>query len=212
MKRARTEEAKDERRLALLRAALDEFFDRGFTAARMDDISKRAGLSKGALYLYFSSKDELFKSIVEEYAVPNVERIEAMTRAAPSALGGIEMIARFAPELIRKSDVPKLMKVLVGDATTFPEVVRAYRKTVLDRLLAALTALLARGHDAGEIHAPDPALTARLVIAPVALSGLWQVMFGKDKAARVDLDALFSLHVEMLSRALAPPKRARGQR
>lgn len=212
MKRARTEEAKDERRLALLRAALDEFFDRGFTAARMDDISKRAGLSKGALYLYFSSKDELFKSIVEEYAVPNVERIEAMTRAAPSALGGIEMIARFSPELIRKSDVPKLMKVLVGDATTFPEVVRAYRKTVLDRLLAALTALLARGHAAGEIHAPDPALIARLVIAPVALSGLWQVMFGKDKAARVDLDALFSLHVEMLSRALAPPGRARGRK
>ena len=85
MKRARTKKAKDERRLALLRAGLDEFFERGFTAARMDDISKRAGLSKGALYLYFSSKEELFKSLVEEYAVPNVERIEAMTRAAPAS-------------------------------------------------------------------------------------------------------------------------------
>ncbi len=122
------------------------------------------------------------------------------------------MIAAFAPELIRKSDVPKLMKVLVGDATTFPEVVRAYRRAVLDRLLAALSALLARGHEAGEIHAPDPVLTARLVIAPVALSGLWQVMFGKDRTARVDLDALFSLHVDMLSRALAPPEPAGGSK
>ena len=212
LRRARTEEAKDERRLAFVRAALDEFFDRGFSAARMDDIAKRAGLSKGALYLYFSSKEELFKSIVEEYAVPNVERIEAMAQSAPSALAGIEMIAKLAPELVRQSDIPKVMKVLVGDATMFPEIVRAYRRNVLERILGALSAMLARGHEAGEIHAPDPALTARLIIAPVALSGLWHVMFGNDRKARVDLDALFSLHANMLALGLAPPRRGKGRK
>ncbi|MDA0338601.1 MAG: helix-turn-helix domain containing protein, partial [Proteobacteria bacterium] len=55
MQRARTQDAKDERRLAFLDAALDEFFNRGFSAARMDDIAARAGVSKGTLYLYFDS-------------------------------------------------------------------------------------------------------------------------------------------------------------
>ena len=63
--RARTEEAKNQRRQALLAAALDEFFERGFTAARMDDIAARADVSKGALYLYFNSKEALFAALVE---------------------------------------------------------------------------------------------------------------------------------------------------
>jgi AcrR family transcriptional regulator len=43
-----------------LAAALDEFFEKGFAATRMDDIARRANLSKGALYLYFDSKEAMF--------------------------------------------------------------------------------------------------------------------------------------------------------
>ena len=62
MKRARSDEAKDERRAQLLDAALDEFFEKGFSAARMDDIARRAKLSKGTLYLYFDSKKAMFQA------------------------------------------------------------------------------------------------------------------------------------------------------
>ena len=205
MKRARTDAAKDERRLALLEAALEEFYQRGFSAARMDDVAARAGVSKGTLYLYFKSKDELFKAIVDTFAIPNVEHVESMAAMAPTGLGGLRSIARFAPTLIRHSRVPKLMKILVGDSTAFPETVRTYRVMVLDRLLGVLSGALARAHEAGEAHVPDPALTARIVIAPIALSGMWHVLFGDDPDAQVDLESLFELHVDLLQRALAVP-------
>ena len=75
MRRARSEDAKDERRQLLLSAALDEFFERGFSAARIEDIAQRASLSKGTVYLYFDSKEALFLALIEDLATPNIEQI-----------------------------------------------------------------------------------------------------------------------------------------
>ena len=86
MLRARSIEAKVDRQQALLSAALDTFFDYGFAASRMEEIASRAGVSKGALYLYFDSKEALFKALIEHHAIPNLERIEAIAAAAPTDL------------------------------------------------------------------------------------------------------------------------------
>src|SRR2546430_11962234 len=68
---------KDDRPAEILSAALDCFAERGFAATRLDDIAARAGVSKGTLYLYFPGKEELFKALVREELLPNVERLEA---------------------------------------------------------------------------------------------------------------------------------------
>lgn len=199
MQRARTQEAKEERRQALLAAALDEFFERGFAAARMDDIAARAQLSKGALYLYFDSKDALFAALVETYALPNVARIESF---AQSGLSGLRMMLRMAPALIRETPLPKIMKVLIAEAAGFPQMATTYRQAAIERVLNALAAMLTRAKKAGEINIGDPALTARLVVSPMVMSAIWRVSFEHDPKARVDLDALFSEYERMLMRAL----------
>ncbi len=203
MARAHTAEAKDLRRAALLEAALDEFFQRGFTAARMDDIAARAGVSKGALYVYFDSKDALFKSLVEVYAVPNVERLESVIRHSGGGLQAIGAMLRFAPTIIRETPVPKLAKILIADAPAFPDTVTAYRKNVIERVLGALTAVLEEANAQGEIEIDNPSLTARLVAAPIIFSAIWRVVFEHDPDAQIDLDALFALHEKMLLQALA---------
>ena len=208
MQRARSDEAKDERRQAFLNAALDEFFDRGFTAARMDDIARRAGVSKGALYLYFDSKEALFAALVETVAVPNLEIIERSVAEAPSAVEAIRAMLRLAPYLIRTSDLPRLMKVLVGDSRAFPDVVTRYRQDVIDRVMGAVISMLARGRDNGEFEIADPQLTARLVAAPSLFSAMWRVVFEHDPEARVDLDALFALHERMLLKGLGAQEEA----
>ncbi len=76
MKRARTPQAKEDRRQALLKAALDEFYEKGLTAARADDIAERAGLSKGTLYVYFKSKEDLFKALIENLTTPKLAMLE----------------------------------------------------------------------------------------------------------------------------------------
>ena len=202
MLRARSNEAKDERRQALLGAALDEFFEKGFAATRMDDIAKRAGLSKGALYLYFGSKEALFQGLVETLASPNLEIVETITRQSASLKDALAGIRRFAPFLVRQTDLPRLMKVLIGDSHLFPEVVRAYRVELIDRVLSMITSLLKRASETGEAKIDNPALTARLVMAPVVFSAMWQAVFNQQSEADVDLDELFRIHEQMMLRAL----------
>ena len=202
--RARSDEAKDERRQELLSAALDEFFEKGFAAARMDDIARRANLSKGTLYLYFDSKEAMFRGLVETLASPNLEMFEQITESATSlkeALGGI---CRFAPLLIRHTDLPRLMKVLVGDSHMFPEMVRAYRTELIERVIGMISGMLKRARDTGEIEVDNPELTARVVMAPIVLSALWQAIFNARSEAEVDLETLFQIHERMMLKALQP--------
>src|SRR5262252_8704646 len=78
MPKPRWERRKDARPAELLAAALDLFVERGYAATRLDDVARRAGVSKGTVYLYFSSKEELFKAVVREGLVPLLERGEKM--------------------------------------------------------------------------------------------------------------------------------------
>jgi len=204
VKRARTLAAKEKRRQRLLEAALDEFFEKGFAAARMDDIAERAGLSKGSLYLYFKSKEDLFEALVDNLAGPKLDRIEKIATRIPSLKLALWAFARYAPKVIRESDMPRLMKVLVGECQTFPDIVATYRRKTIDRLLGALTTMLSNASARGEAAIDDPALTARLVVAPVVLSGIWQAVFAASDAEPIDLDALFAMHVRFLLKALQP--------
>jgi AcrR family transcriptional regulator len=201
--RATTDRAKDERRQAILSAALDEFFERGFKAARMDDIARRAGLSKGALYLYFDTKEALFAALLDTIAVPSIERIEAILASAPSLADGIRALTAFAPQVIDRTPLPRVLKVVIADAGNFPALAEQYRRAVIDRGLAALSGLVARSPGQGAIAEGDPQLAARLIIAPVLLSAIWKVVFERPGEPPVDLDRLFHLHAGLLLGAAA---------
>lgn len=204
MLRARSDEAKDERRQALLTAALDEFFEKGFAATRMSDIAKRAHLSKGAVYLYFDSKEAMFRALVENLASPNLELIERITANAGSLREALAGICRIAPLLIRQTELPRIMKVLVGDSHMFPQMVQAYRIELIERVLAMMASILRRAHEAGEADVENPELTARIVMAPMVLSALWQAIFNSRQEAGVDLEQLFQIHERMMLKALEP--------
>src|SRR3954453_15619132 len=73
----RWQRRREARPAEILDAALDCFAERGFTATRMDDIAARAGVTKGTLYLYFPTKEQLFKELVRSQLVPHIERLEA---------------------------------------------------------------------------------------------------------------------------------------
>lgn len=204
MLRARSDEAKDERRQALLTAALDEFFEKGFSATRMDDIARRAKLSKGTLYLYFNSKEAMFRALIETFAMPNLEVIEQITNSAASLREALSNFARFAPVLIRHTEMPRLLKVMAGDSHLFPETVRTLREELVEQVLGLIAGMLRRARDAGEIDIDNPELTARIVMAPVVLSALWQAIFNSRGEAEVDLEQLFQIHESMMLRALDP--------
>lgn len=204
MKRARTEEAKEDRRAAVLKAALDEFFIKGFTAARMDDIARRADLSKGTLYLYFSSKDALFQALIEDLTTPHIQHMEQLADLAVTLEDALARLAELAPGMIRTSELPRLMKVLIADSHNFPDIVREYRRNVLDRLLGIVTRMFERLKAQGEIVVDDTHLAARLLVAPIAFSGIWHAVFEQESDAQVDLETLFRMHASNMLAALRP--------
>ncbi len=202
--RARTQQAKESRRKLILEAALDEFYEKGFAASRIEDIASRANLSKASVYLYFPSKEALFHGLVETLAKPKVEELRAIALQSSSLDGLIDNMMGFAPSVIRETRLPKLMKVIAADSQRFPELVQGYREEVIDKIFDVLRAVVERSRESGEIEVEDPELAVRLLVAPVAFSAFWRAVFEAGGESTVDLDSLFRLHALSMKRLLKP--------
>lgn len=207
---ARWKRRKADRPAEIRAAALDLFAERGFAATRMDDIAERAGVTKGTVYLYFPTKDELFKAIVRAELLPNIERLEAAAGQAVPATALIEqLLTAWAAGLVpsRAALVPKVM---IAEAGNFPELARFYLGEVIDRGRRVLRAVLRRGVEASEFR-PDLDVdhATYLVIAPFVFSVLWRHTFEPHDAAPLDVPALARAHLAMLSHGLRPPPQPR---
>ena len=77
---AKRERRKEARPGELLAAALELFVEKGYAATRSEEVARRAGVSKGTLFLYFASKEELFKATVREHVLPSVAAAEGLAR------------------------------------------------------------------------------------------------------------------------------------
>jgi AcrR family transcriptional regulator len=81
---AKTAQKTGSSRERLLEAAAKVFAERGYQAASVDEIAAAAGLSKGAVYWNFSSKDELFHALLEERIDRQIEETAEILRSAPT--------------------------------------------------------------------------------------------------------------------------------
>jgi AcrR family transcriptional regulator len=200
---------KDSRPGEILEAALDCFAERGFAATRLEDVAARAGVTKGTAYLYFKNKEELFKAVVSRYLVPAIEQFEAAARAPEPVSEQLASIAAMFVENIYNTRFSALPKLVVSEASNFPELARFYLDEVVDRGRRLLTSLLRRGIASGEFRKVDVEHTVYCVIAPLVFSALWKHSLGPFDAKPLDAAALVRCHVELLLRGLAPDKPAR---
>ena len=196
---------KDTRPAELLDAALAVFAEKGFAAARMEDIAARAGAAKGTLYLYFPSKEAVFEALVRTLIVPNLDLAEA---AAASHRGPIApLLRRAAPLLaaiIRDGRLVVLPRLLIGELHRFPELARFYEATVVDRALGLIARLHRQGVETGEFRRQDSEAVARLVVAPMLMLAVWRAVFAPHEAEPLDPARVLDAHVETLLRGLAP--------
>jgi AcrR family transcriptional regulator len=202
---ARWRRRKAARPREILDAALAEFAARGFAAARMEDIAARAGVTKGTLYLYFASKEELFKTLVRESIGAAIAARQADAEAFEGPAGELlATVLRFIGYFARTSDRAVLPKIVLAEAGNFPELVRFYRAEVVDRGVALLSSIIGRGIARGEFRAVDPQHGARLAIAPLLLIVSWRASFADQDAVPYDMEGLVESHIDVLLRGLAP--------
>jgi AcrR family transcriptional regulator len=191
----------------IVAAALEIFAEKGFAAARLDEIAARAGVSKGALYLYFDTKEALFRAVVQHVAAPNIEAILAMaeTYQGPFAELAPIVLARIA-EIITTSRLPAVVKMVVGESRNFPDLARVWHDGVVSPATELATRLIARAQANGELAPGNPRLYAVSLIGPMVVSILWREVFVPVGAQPLDERALAAQHAHavlhgMLARA-----------
>jgi AcrR family transcriptional regulator len=192
----RYQRRKEDRPQEITEAALQAFAKKGYAATRVDDVAKRAGVSKGLLYLYFKTKEELFKSVVRSFVVP---RIETLSRIIESSDMSSEEFLRgpfldFARQL-PGSPVGVIVRLMIAEGPKHPDLVQFYWDNVVSRGMAMITELLQRGVRSGEFRDTAVARQPILFVMPVLVSIIFTLLFGKE---RLDSRLLIETQIDLL--------------
>jgi AcrR family transcriptional regulator len=189
----------------ILDAALAVFAERGFAAARMDDIARRAGVTKGTIYLYFENKEAVFKSLVREAVGTTISTIASTVAAHEGSAGFlIRMMLTTMSQMLVAGDKVVLPKIVIAESANFPWLAEFYRFEVIERGLSLMTSLIRRGIARGEFRDLPVEHVARICIAPVLLAAIWRVTFSHLDPEPYDVKGLIETHLDILFRGLAP--------
>jgi AcrR family transcriptional regulator len=201
---ARWRRRKEDRPAEILAAALACFAERGYAATRLDDVARRAGVTKGTLYLYFPNKEELFKAVVRQAIVPNLAQGEALVAASsePAAV----ILGRLLKQWLAFHGTPAsaIPKLMLAEAGNFPDLARFYHAEVVERGTSLLRRLLQRAIERGEFRAIDVDNAVFCIIGPVIMSMLWRHSFGRHDSHALDAEALYRAHLDLLTQGLLP--------
>lgn len=159
----------------LTAAALEVFVSNGFAATRVEEVAARAGVSKGTLFLYFDSKEALFKAVVRENIAGRLTEGAALVDAFPGPT------AELLPLLIMQwwkrigaTEASGIVKLMVTEARHFPELARFYEAEVIRPALDLIHRVIQRGIDRGEFRAIDAACATHALISPLICLALWK--------------------------------------
>lgn len=181
----------------IVQAALAVFAEKGFAAAKLDEIARRAGVSKGAVYLYFETKEDVFRAVVEQAVAPNLATVKAMAAAHPGPLGDLlRGVAAHVAGVAESTPLGGVLKMVVGEARNFPEIARVWHDELVSQALGAMASAIEAAQTRGEVRPGDPRAYALQLIAPMLVAVLWRETFVPIGAAPFDLPALMRQHVD----------------
>lgn len=165
---------KDARPSELTAAALDLFVEKGFAGTRLDDVAARAGVSKGTLYLYFDSKEALFKAVVEEGIVPALAAAEQQLAAYEGSSSQLlRTLLMGWWQQIGSTRLAGVVKLVISESRNFPDIAQYYHDRVIVRGRSLLRAALERGIAQGEFREMDVESCIDVAIAPLLMLVVW---------------------------------------
>ena len=191
-------------------AAFEVFAEKGFAAARLDEIAARAGVSKGALYLYFETKEELFRAAVSQAVAPNLQSIAAMADAYSGPFAELAPVILWRLAVITSTTrIPAVAKTVIGESRNFPDLAMVWHDTVVSPALGMIAGVIARAQARGEVKPGEPRLYALSLVGPMLAGFLWREVLVPVGAEPIDALALAEQHARtVLYGMLAPPAAA----
>jgi AcrR family transcriptional regulator len=161
----------EERPRQILDAALEVFGERGLAGARLDDIARRAGVSKGTIYLYFPNKEELFREVVRTVIVGRIEAAAPDLRLSPTEQ--LEHWMREHWAFVRSREFQAIYRLVTGELHNFPDLAAFYGREVIGPASDLIAGIIRRGIEAGEFRPMDPRLAARTLSALIVTHATW---------------------------------------
>lgn len=205
--RRRAEARPDE----VLDAALELFMEKGFAATRVDDIARRAGLSKGAVYLYFPSKEAVLEGLVRRAIIPIADSaLEALAHYEGDPRIIISMVIKMVGHRFSDPRIVAIPKVVFREVLGFPHLAEMYRVEVLDKVLPVVSGLIRRGVEQGYLRQVDPDLTLRSIIGPLMLHLLLAEVFRITPEGGLHFDRMVDNHLSILFDGLSAPPSAKA--
>lgn len=206
---------KEARPQELLAAALELFVEKGFAATRSEEVAARAGVSKGTMYLYYPSKEELFKAVVRENLAAHIaEGAQAAAQHQGSMRELLQAFMREWWDRISTGPAGGISKIMVAEARNFPDLAAFYVDEIIVPTHRLVGTLLERGIAAGEFRAVPIAETVQLMISPLLQLVMFQHSFGAcpQHGPELNPQALLEAQQDLLLHGLlAAPKPKRRQ-
>ena len=201
----RWERRKDARPQELLAAALDLFVERGYASTRLEDVARRAGVSKGTLYLYFTNKEELFKAVVRENIVPalgEAEDIISTFEGHSADLMRCVMMGWW--ERLGATKASGIIKLVMAEAGNFPDLALFYQEEVINRSTCMMVSMFERAMQRKEFRPIDVNLMTQVLIAPMLMLITWKHSVGPCNVDQHEPMAFLEAFLDMALHGLLP--------
>jgi len=206
LEQCRWQRRKEARPEEILDAALDLFTEKGFSSTRMVDIAKQAGISKGTLYLYFESKEIIFKELLSTMVNPMVDEAETTIKEFQgSASALLEKMVSGWWSAIWHSKLSAIPKLIVSEAGNFPEMAEFYVETIVKRARGQFEKIIQRGIDDDEFIDCDVTAATRLLMSPVIQANIWKHSL-KPFDDELDEQSYIKLHLRIFISGLKKEK------
>ena len=196
MAEPRFQRRKEDRPGEIVDAAFAEFAANGYAATRVAAVAERAGVSKGLMYLYFKTKEELFKAVVRNIVVRRVDTLIAILEE--TELSSEEFLRGPLLDFMKQvpgSPITVVIRLLLSEGPRHPDLVDYYFDNVVNRGLAAITQFVERGVERGEFRSTAVDELPQIVLAPMMLSMIWKLLFAKRS---LDTDLLMETQIDMI--------------
>ena len=197
---------KEARPAEFVAAALEQFAMKGFAATRMEDVATSAGVSKGTLYLYFDSKESLFRAVIQEGIVPVLDDGADLVDTFEGSSGNLlRALMQGWWQRIGHTPLAAFPKLLVSESGNFPELAAYYHDAVILRGRSILRRALQRGIAAGEFRNVDLETAIDVIFAPVLMMVIWQYSMGIGCGTENNPSTYLQNHLELTLGGLSSP-------
>ena len=200
LKKLTRAEQKARRPVQILDAAFEEFVERGYVATRVEDIAERIGVTKGTVYVYFETKEQLFEAMIRHISGPLenllVSANDLKGTATERLQGTIELIYDL---IINDRQLRELMRFVIAEGSRFPQIVDRHHDIFIDPLERQMQSLIDDGVKLGEFRRA-PAAFGDAVVAPAIAFLFFKLLF--DERRTLDRATYLKAHIDLVMHGL----------